>query len=455
MHVTSASNGEAITDTRTLVEYMESGCKPPDDWRIGTEHEKFAYRLEDLRPLDYEGPQGVRALLEGLTQFDWQPVLENGTPIALSKPNFSSITLEPAGQIELSGAPLETIHQTCNEVTEHLAQVKALASEMNIAFLGLGYQPKWPAVEMPWMPKARYGIMRRYMPTRGTMGLQMMQATCTVQVNLDFDTEAAMVRMFRVSLALQPIATALWANSPFKEGKPNGYLSYRSHIWTDTDPDRCGTLPFVFEDGFGFERYVDYILDVPMYFVGRDGTYIDVAGQSFRDFMEGKLPGLPGERPTMHDWEDHLTTAFPEVRLKKYLEMRGADGGPWARLCALPAFWVGLLYDTTALDAAWELVKDWTAEEHETLRRDVPRLALNTPFRNTTVGELALDVLEIAHEGLLRRARLDGLGRDETHFLNTLFQIAESGLTPAEDLLAAYERRWRGSVDPVFREYAY
>ncbi len=448
-------SGDPITDKRPLVEFLEAGCKPAPDWRIGTEHEKFAYHRDDLRPLDYEGERGVRAILEGLTQFGWEPVLEAGKPVALSKSDQSSITLEPAGQIELSGAPVETIHQTCQEVTDHLAQVKALAGDMDIAFLGLGYRPKWPVSETPWMPKARYAIMRNYMPKKGKLGLEMMLATCTVQVNLDYDSEASMVRMFRIGLALQPIATALWANSPFKEGKPTGYLSYRSHVWTDTDADRCGMLPFVFDDGFGFERYADYMLDVPMYLVYRDGKYIDAAGQSFRDFLAGDLPALPGERPTITDWSDHLTTAFPEVRLKQFLEMRGADGGPWSRLCGLPAFWVGLLYDATARDAAWELVKDWTAEERETLRRDVPRLALNTPFRNRSVGDLALDTLEIAHEGLRRRARLDGVGRDEAHFLTPLFQIAQSGFTPAEELLAAYQRRWCRSVDPVFREYAY
>ncbi|MHA1599109.1 MAG: glutamate--cysteine ligase, partial [Alphaproteobacteria bacterium] len=445
----------SLTDKASLIDYMASGCKPPQDWRIGTEHEKFAYLIGDLSPLDYEGDHGIRALLEGMMRFDWQPVMENGKPIALTKPDGSSITLEPAGQVELSGAALKTIHQTCSEVAEHLKQVKEVAKELGIGFIGLGYQPKTPLAELPWMPKARYDIMRNYMPTVGSMGLEMMQSTCTVQVNLDFDTEAAMVEMFRVSLALQPIATALWANSPFKNGKPSGFLSYRSHIWTDTDPDRCGTLPFVFEDGFGFERYVDFMLDVPMYFVYRDGRYIDASGQSFRDFMAGKLPALPGELPGIKDWEDHLTTAFPEVRLKKFLEMRGADGGPWNRLCALPAFWTGLLYDQQARATAWDLVKDWTAEEHQMLRNEVPKLALDTPFRDTTVGEIALDVLDMAHDGLGRRAALDGLGLDETHFLNPLYKIAESGITPAEELLRAYERRWHGNIDPVFGEYAY
>ena len=455
MSVLQPRTGGPITDKGTLVEHLESGCKPRSAWRIGTEHEKFAYHLEDFRPLAYDGPDGIRALLEALTRFGWEPILEDGNPIALSKPDGCVITLEPAGQLELAGAPVETIHATCHEVTTHLKEVKAVAAEMDIGFLGLGYNPKWGVAEMPWMPKGRYAIMRRYMPTRGALGLDMMQATCTVQVNLDFDSEATMVRMFRVSLALQPVATALWANSPFKRGRPTGYLSYRSQVWTDVDPDRCGMLPFVFEPGFGFERYVDYLLDVPMYFVYRDQGYIDAAGQSFRDFMAGRLPALKGQRPLIADWADHVTTAFPEVRLKKYLELRGADGGPWSRLCALPAFWVGLLYDPVALDAAWDLVKDWSAEERETLRREVPCTALKTPFRRTNVTELARLALEIADGGLRRRARSDGCGEDETHFLDPLRRIADSGVSPAEEMLEAYRGRWQGSVDPIFRELAY
>ncbi len=451
----NVTDGEVIADKKPLLEYMEAGCKPPANWRIGTEHEKFAYRRSDLRPLDYGGERGVRALLEGLTRFGWKLVFEDGNPIALSKPDMSSITLEPGGQIELSGSPLETVHQTCDEVTGHLEQVKAIAGNLDIGFLGLGYNPKWSGSDIPWMPKGRYAIMKEHMRKKGALGLEMMLATCTVQVNLDFDSEATMARMFRVALALQPIATALWANSPFRKGEPTGYLSYRSHIWTDTDPDRTGILDFVFEDGFGFERYVDYMLDVPMYFVYRDGTYINAAGLSFRDFMAGKLDVLPGERPTLKDWENHMTTAFPEVRLKQFLEMRGADGGPWRRLCALPAFWVGLLYDATALDAAWGLVKTWTPEDRAHLRDEVPRLALKTPFGNGTVGDISRDILQIAHEGLSRRDRVDAAGLNEAHFLNPLFQIAESRLTPAEKLLDAYQRLWQGSVDPIFQEYTY
>jgi len=443
-----------ITDRRELVEYLASGNKPRDAWRIGTEHEKFGFRLDDLRPPTFDGDRGIEALLTGLTRFGWAPVQEHGRTIALLK-DGASVTLEPAGQLELSGGMLKTIHDTCCETSAHLEEVKAVAGELQLGFLGMGFQPKWRRDEMPWMPKGRYKIMRDYMPRRGDLGLDMMTRTCTVQVNLDYASEADMVKKFRVSLALQPIATALFADSPFTEGKPNGYLSYRSHIWTDTDPDRTGMLDFVFEDGFGFERYVDYLLDVPMYFSYRDGEYIDLSGKSFRRFMDGKLDALPGALPTLRDWSDHMTTAFPEVRLKKYLEMRGADGGPWNRLCALPAFWVGLLYDDAALDAAWDLVKDFSNAERHALRDGVPRLALKVPFRNGTLRDLALEALKISAAGLQRRARRNSNGADESIFLTPLIDFAESNETPAERKLAQFHGAWKGDIDRVFAEYAY
>ena len=448
--------GEPITDRRQLVAYLEKGCKPREAWRIGTEHEKFAFTWEDLKPLPYEGERGIRALLEGLSKYcGWMPVLEGDKPIALTKEGCN-VTLEPGGQVELSGAPLETLHQTCNEVHTHLDQVKEVCEPMNAGMLGMGFAPTWRRDEMPKMPKARYDIMRAYMPKKGSLGLDMMHRTCTVQVNLDFADEADMVRKFRTSLALQPIATALFANSPFTEGKPNGFQSYRSHIWTDTDPDRSGMLDFVFEDGMSFERYVDYILDMPMYFLYRSCRYLDVSGKSFRDFMEGKLDALPGERPNVNDWADHLTTAFPEVRLKRFLEMRGADGGRWEKLCALPALWVGLLYDSDALTAAEDLVKDWTKEERHFLRDHVPRDGLKTPFRNRDVQAIAKEVLAIAAEGLRRRARFDRLDDlDETQFLAPLVDIAETGESPATKKLAAYHGRWQGALSPLFREFAY
>ncbi len=450
-----SEQSEPITDPRELVAFLEAGSKPRDAWRIGTEHEKFAYTLENGRPLPYHGERSIRAVLEGLASFGWTRVYEGEHLIALKDGAECSITLEPAGQLELSGAPLTSIHSTCAEVNRHLDQCRHVGRDLGIGFLGLGYHPKWPLADMPWMPKGRYDIMRRYMPTRGKLGLNMMQATCTVQVNLDFCSEATMVEMFRIGLALQPVATALFANSPFVEGRPSGYLSYRSQVWTDTDPDRTGDLPFVFEDGFGFEQYVDWVLDVPMYFVHRGGDYIDVAGRSFRDFLAGRLQGLEGERPTLADWADHLTTVFPEVRLKRYLEMRGADGGPWGRLCALPALWVGLLYDDQARAEAYDLIRDWSAEERAHLRRIVPRLALNAHFRGGTVADVALKVLSIASNGLERRGVLDGLSQSEAKFLQPLETIAATRRTPAEDLLRAFNGPWAGFVDPAFIEHAY
>ena len=449
-----AGDDAPITRRDELVAVPASGEKPRADWRIGTEHEKFGFQLDDLRPPTFDGERGIEALLKGLTHYDWTEVQEGGRTVALSR-NGASVTLEPAGQLELSGAPLENIHQTCSEVGNHLFELKTVADELRLGFLGMGFQPKWKREDMPWMPKGRYGIMRAYMPKVGDLGLDMMTRTCTVQVNLDYASEADMVKKFRVSLALQPIATALFADSPFTEGKPNGFLSYRSHIWTDTDPDRTGMLDFVFEDGFGYERYVDYILDMPMYFVQRGERHIDASGQSFRDFLDGRLPALPGELPTLVDWTDHMTTAFPEVRLKKFLEMRGADGGPWNRLCALSAFWVGLLYDDASLDAAWDLVKDFSLAERHALRDGVPKQALGLPFRGGTVRDLAAQALQISAAGLARRNVQNDQGSDEVRFLEPLVEFAESGETPAERKLALFHEEWNGDIDQVFREFAY
>ncbi len=446
----------SIESKTQLLEYMASGSRPADQWRLGTEHEKFGFTTDDLRPLPYEGERGIHATLTGLAeQFGWKPVNEDGQVIALLDDDGASITLEPGGQLELSGALLDNLHDTCREVNTHLKQVKTVCDPLGIAFLGMGFNPKWRREDMQWMPKARYRIMREYMSKVGTLGQDMMSRTCTVQVNLDFGSEADMVEKFRVALALQPVATALFANSPFTEGKPNGYLSYRSRIWEDTDPDRTGMLPFVFEDGMGFERYTDYLLDVPMYFVKRDDRYINTAGQSFRDFLAGKLPALPGELPTLKDWEDHMTTAFPEVRLKRFLEMRGADGGPWGQLCALPAFWAGLLYHQSSLDAAWDLARDWSMEERLQLRHDTPRLGLKAEIRGRSVQSLALELLEYSREGLSARKRLNSAGDNETGYLEPLQKTAESGITPAEWKLDRYHGTWKGSVDPIFTEFAY
>jgi glutamate--cysteine ligase len=446
-----------IENKAQLIEALASGSKSKDQWRIGTEHEKFPFLTDTLRPVHYEGERSIRSLLEGLRdRFGWQGVYENDNIIALNDPDdLGNISLEPGGQFELSGAPLANVHETCEEVHEHLVQVREIGDALGIGFLGLGASPTWTRAETPVMPKGRYGIMAPYMDKVGSMGRDMMFRTCTVQTNLDFGSEADMVKKLRVSLALQPIATALFANSPFLEGRPNGYLSFRSHVWTDTDNNRSGMLPFAFEDGMSFERYVDYALDVPMYFVMREGKFINTAGESFRKFLAGHLPQLPGDKPILKDWNDHLTTIFPEVRLKKYLEMRGADSGPWRRLCALPAFWVGILYEQTALDAAWDLVKDWTAEERQALRNAVPAKALQATIRNRTVAAIAADALKIARAGLDARNATGCKGRTEAQFLDVLDETVATGKTAAENLLDLYHDGWKGDVNRVFRDFAY
>ncbi|MBN9481188.1 MAG: glutamate--cysteine ligase [Bordetella sp.] len=442
-----------------LIHAMSKGEKPRDQWRIGAEHEKFGFDKSTLRRPAYEGETGIKAMLDGLTRFGWTPVEEAGHVIALERKNaegFSaSISLEPGGQFELSGAPLKDIHDICNETGQHLMEVKQVADQLNLGFLGLGFDPMWRREDIPVMPKGRYDIMRAYMPKKGSLGLDMMLRTCTIQANLDFDSEADMVMKFRTSLALQPIATALFANSPFTEGRPNGFLSARANVWTDTDPDRTGMLDFVFQDGFGYERYADYALDAPMYFAKRGETYVDLSGRSFRAFMEGGLDALPGDRATEKDWADHLTTLFPEVRLKQYLEMRGADGGPWSRICALPALWAGILYDAPSLAAAWDLCRDWAVADHERLRRDVTRLGLKAEVGGRSVRDVAVDMVAIAKQGLKNRARFSGGMVDERGYITELEDIADSGVTPADRLLALYEGEWGGDISRVYRDFAY
>jgi glutamate--cysteine ligase len=451
------SGGGPVERPEQLAEYLAEGCKPKEDWRIGTEHEKFGYCRDTLNPLPYDGPRSIRAMLEGLRdRFGWAPVEEAGHIIGLVK-DGANVSLEPGGQLELSGAPLQTIHETCDEVNEHLREVRSVADEIGVGFIGLGAAPHWTHGQMPVMPKGRYRLMTEYMGRVGTHGTQMMYRTCTVQVNLDFSSEADMIQKMRVALALQPVATALFANSPFFEGKLNGHKSWRSRIWRDLDAARTGMLPFVFEDGFGFERYVDYALDVPMYFVYRDGNYVDARGMSFRDFMRGELPALPGEIPTLSDWADHLTTIFPEARLKKFIEMRGADGGPWRRLCALPALWVGLMYDQGALDAAWDLAKGLDAETREALRVAASVDGLQGEANGIRLHDLAREVVSVAEAGLKARARpgAGGLVPDETHFLNALQETIASGKTPADELIEKFEGEWNGDVTRVFAEYSY
>ncbi|MAP15755.1 glutamate--cysteine ligase [uncultured Sulfitobacter sp.] len=451
------SGGGPIEHHDQMAEYLADGCKPREDWRIGTEHEKFGYCKDTLKPLPYEGDRSIRVMLEGLRdRHNWAPVEEGGKLIGLEK-DGANISLEPGGQLELSGAPVETIHETCDEVNTHLREVKDVADDIGVGFIGLGAAPEWSHEQMDLMPKGRYKLMDSYMQKVGTMGTTMMRRTCTVQVNLDFASEADMVQKMRVAVAMQPIANALFANSPFLDGKPNGVKSTRGLVWRNLDDARTGMVPFVFDEGFGFEAWVQYALDVPMYFVYRDGKYIDALGQSFRDFLKGELPALPGEKPTLSDWADHLTTLFPEARVKKFIEMRGADGGPWRRLCALPAFWVGLMYDQSALDGAWDLVKDWDAETREELRIAASTHGLQAEVGGLKMHDLAREAVALSEAGLKARARsgAGGLVPDETHFLNALRDSIETGRVPADDLLADYHGPWNGDLSRIYAEYSY
>ena len=451
------SGGGPIEHHDQMAEYLADGCKPREDWRIGTEHEKFGYCKDTLKPLPYEGDRSIRVMLEGLRdRHNWAPVEEGGKLIGLEK-DGANISLEPGGQLELSGAPVETIHETCDEVNTHLREVKDVADDIGVGFIGLGAAPEWSHEQMDLMPKGRYKLMDSYMQKVGTMGTTMMRRTCTVQVNLDFASEADMVQKMRVAVAMQPIANALFANSPFLDGKPNGVKSTRGLVWRNLDDARTGMVPFVFDEGFGFEAWVQYALDVPMYFVYRDGKYIDALGQSFRDFLKGELPALPGEKPTLSDWADHLTTLFPEARVKKFIEMRGADGGPWRRLCALPAFWVGLMYDQSALDGAWDLVKGWNAETREELRVAASTHGLQAEVGGLKMHDLAREAVALSEAGLKARARAGagGLVPDETHFLNALRDSIETGRVPADDLLADYHGDWNGDLSQIYAEYSY
>ena len=448
------SDATPIETRDELVSWIAEGEKPASDWRLGTEHEKVPFYARTNAPVPYEGEHGIEALLEGLREATgWEPIVDGEALIGLADDGGGgAISLEPGGQFELSGAPVETLHETAAELDEHLRAAKGVGERLGISFLTLGMSPKWTRGQTPVMPKRRYRIMTGYMPKVGSLGLDMMYRTATVQVNLDFAAEADMVRKLRVGVALQPLATALFANSPFTDGRPNGFLSRRSEIWRDTDGDRTGMVPFVFDEGFGYDAYVDWALDVPMYFVKRDDAYHDVSGASFRDLLAGRLAALPGSRATRSDWANHVSTLFPEVRLKRYLEMRGADVGPPEFIVALSAFWVGLLYDGAALDGAWELVKGWTADDREQLRAAVPRLALDAEIAGRPLRDVARDALALSRAGLSRRARRDGAGGDETRYLDPLDVIAASGRTQAHDLLERYRGPWLQSVDPAFTE---
>lgn len=447
-----------IESVNELVDWIAEGCKPVEDFRIGTEHEKFGFRPDTNQPIPYEGPDGIEALLCAMEKLlGWEAIMDDGKIIGLAAhEGGGAISIEPGGQFELSGAPLETIHDTCREAHAHLTQVQRCAKPLNIAFLGVGSSPTWSFDETPKMPKSRYDIMRNYMPKVGTRGLDMMHRTCTIQVNLDFSSEADMVQKMRVSLALQPVATALFSNSPFMDGKPTGRLSERSEIWRDTDNNRAGMLPFVFDEGFGFASYVEYALDIPMYFLKRGETYHDVTGTTFREFMAGALKdNVPKGYPMMGDWVNHIGTIFPEVRLKRFLEMRGADGGPWRGICALPAFWVGLLYDQIALESASDLIAGWTTDEMQALRDVVPTQGLHAEFKGQKLIDLAKEVVGLSRAGLARRERISDIGLDETNYLEPLQETLVSGMTPAEKMLARFNGDWEGDLEQIFKDYAF
>ena len=451
------SGGGLIESYGQLAEYLRAGCKPIKDWKIGTEHEKFGFVNDNFLPLPYDGQCSIKAMLEGLRdKYNWSEILEGNNIIGLTK-DGANVSLEPGGQLELSGAPLDSIHETCDEVNQHLKEVKSIADDLGAGFFGLGAAPEWSHEDMPMMPKGRYKLMTDYMGRVGTHGTQMMYRTCTVQVNLDFSSEQDMIKKMRVGLALQPIATALFANSPFFEGKLVNHKSWRSRIWRDLDEDRTGMLPFVFEEGFGFQAWTEYVLDVPMYFVYRDGKYIDALGQSFRDFLDGKLPALPGERPKISDWADHLTTVFPEARVKQFIEMRGADGGPWRKLCALPAFWVGLMYDQNSLDSAWDICKNWDANTREEMRIAASEEGIAANTNGLSLLDLARELLDISRVGLKNRARPGngGLVPDECHFLNAIEEVIETGKSPACELIDKYNNEWQKDLKNVYRDYAY
>ena len=445
---------EIIESKDQLTQYLRDGEKSISEFRIGTEHEKFVFNIHDNSPVPYEGDKGIKSLLLNLTRFGWKEVLENNNVIALERDESlggGSITLEPGGQFELSGAKLKDIHETFNEIYEHKNQVSEVAAELGLGFLGIGFTPDWKRENISIMPKQRYDIMRSYMPKKGQLGLDMMLRSSTIQVNLDYSSEEDMIRKFRFSLVIQPIVTAIFSNSPVSDGKLNNYKSYRGFVWTDTDPDRTGMLPFVFDKFMSYESYVDYAIDVPMYFVYREGNYIDLSGKSFRDFLNGRLNEMNNEQPTMSDWELHLTTIFPEVRLKKWLEMRGADAGNLQSVCALSAFWTGLLYEESSLNNAYRLLGDIDIQELNELRLSCAKNGLESKTKNINVLELGKDLLEISHEGLRKRKKLNAEGEDESIFLSPVSEILKNQRSPADIIISNYYGDWEMKIENFYK----
>ena len=406
---------QPLISVEELIADLAAGETPRADWRVGTEHEKIGIYADTRERVPYEGKRGIGALLGRIAKADgWDPVTEAGNVIALLK-DSASITLEPGGQLELSGAPLVTAAQTCSEFNRHVDLVKRESRDFGIEWLALGIDPFHSVDATPRMPKARYGIMRDYLPTRGTSGLLMMHSTATVQANYDYADESDMVAKMQMALACSPITSALFANSPISEGRANGYISKRVEIWRDVDPDRCGILPFVFRDDFGYRDYIEWVLDVPMFFVVRDHRYLPAKGMTFRDFLRSGFDGVPAMRA---DWNLHLTTVFPEVRLKRYIEVRGADCVPRESICAYPTLWKGLLYDDDACTAAWDLVRGWTAEDRNEALSTAARHGLSGRVGNRAMRDLAQELVEISASGLRAIAQ-----RPETTGTRATFSI--------------------------------
>ena len=425
---------EPVTDKLQLAEYLEQGCKPGTDWRVGVEYERFVCRGKDLCPAPYYGPGGIEALLRALEQFGWQPDAGTGPLIALSR-GREHVSLEPAGQLEYASVPVADVHRIDADLAGHCREVAALAEDLGLALLGLGFEPLYPAQINNWIPQERFNIMRGYMPRVGGHGLDMMQRTASIQINLDYASEEDMVRKYRAALALQPVFIALAAGSPFASGRATGYQSYRSHVWQHTDSDRCGLPEIVFDEAMGFERYVDWVLDVPMYSIVRSGHHVDTAGESFRRFLAGELRPVPGETPTLDDWKYHLQTLCPEVRLKQLLELRGPDSGSPAMVSGLAALSVGLFYDDRSLAAVSDLIAHWNRETRQCLYCQAAERGLAAEFRGLNLGEIAALLLDLAAEGLGRRGIQNEKGNDERVYLEPLREIVETGQTLSAQML--------------------
>jgi len=445
-----------VINKNELIGYFFDGVKSKNNLKIGVEHEKFILNKESLKPISYYENNGIKNILEKLTTLGWEPLYDdNKNTIIAVKKGKQAITLEPGGQIELSGAPLDNIHETCEETTNHLKELKKLGNEFNFILLGIGVEPNLKLDDFPWMPKQRYKIMRKYMEQVGTLGHHMMKRTCTNQVNIDYSSEEDMINKIRLILNLESIATAIFSNSPFDQGNVSKYRSLRSHFWHHTDPNRTGLLPFVFDKDFNFEKYTDYALNIPMYFIRREHKYINMTQYTFKDYLEGKCTKVNYEA-TLDDWEDHLTTLFPQVRLKHYLEIRSMDACNWDLICSQPAFWIGILYDDEILDKIKQITEDWKGEDRQYLNKRVPEDGLKTEFKKRKLIDFAQEFFELSKKGLSKRNQLSKNGEfDESIHMKDLENNLTDGCSPADCLITKFNTTWEKSVLPIYKELAY